>query len=66
MAWRNTWMNDFLSRLACCDTDMQCIRPSHETIDSDYTTVPCGVDEQGFDAPGVDALYDLQYDPQVR
>lgn len=24
------------------------------------------MDEQGFDAPGVDALYDLQYDPQVR
>ena len=24
---------------------------------------PCGVDEQGFDAPGVDALYDLRYDP---
>lgn len=50
----------------CCDADMQCIRPSHETIDTDYTTVPCGVDEQGFDAPGMDALYDLQYDPKVR
>lgn len=24
------------------------------------------VDEQGFDAPGVDALYDLQYDPEEK
>ena len=51
--------------LACCDTGMQCIRPSHDTIDSDYTAVPCGVDSQGFDAPGVDALYDLHYDAKV-
>lgn len=31
-----------------------------------YRHVPCGpgVDEQGFDAPGVDALYDLRYDPR--
>ena len=51
--------------LVCCDTGMQCIRPSHDTIDSDYTAVPCGVDSQGFDAPGVDALYDLHYDAKV-
>jgi hypothetical protein len=36
----------------------------HPTIDEDYSTVPCGVDEQGFDAPGVDALYDLHHDPK--
>ena len=31
-----------------------------------YRHVPCGpgVDEQGFDAPGMDALYDLKYDPR--
>ena len=31
-----------------------------------FRHVPCGpgVDEQGFDAPGVDALYDLKYDPR--
>jgi arylsulfatase A-like enzyme len=40
-----------------------CIAPGHPNIDEDYSTVPCGVDEQGFDAPGVDALYDLRYDP---
>jgi len=31
-----------------------------------YLPKPCGLgaDEQGFDAPGVDALYDLRYDPR--
>jgi len=29
----------------------------------DYSPVPCGLGDQGFDNPDVDALYDLLYDP---
>lgn len=49
----------------CCSPDVQCMIPAHDEIDVDYRTVPCEVDAQGFDAPGVDALYDHLYDPKV-
>merc|ERR1712232_474384 len=38
-----------------CDADLP--------IPVAHYPVPCGMGEQGFDNPGVDALYDLRYDP---